>query len=60
MNAKHSRELNGYRMEVFTFCGKYTAMLTNITTGAMLRNDGWSDYSSALDYVQRMYRSRLI
>lgn len=56
----YSRERRGYRLEVFVFDGRYTAMLTNLTSGATLRNDGWSDYSDALDIVQRMYASGLI
>lgn len=57
---RYSQERRGYRLEVFVAYGRFTAMLTNLTTGATLRNDGWSTYSSALDYVQRMYASKLI
>jgi hypothetical protein len=53
----YSRERRGYRLEVFLFDGRYTAMLTNLTTGATLRNDGWSGYDTALQDVQEMYAS---
>jgi hypothetical protein len=58
--SNYSRERRGYRLEVFAFDGRYTAMLTNLTSGATLRTDGWSHYDTALQDVQEMYASGLI
>jgi hypothetical protein len=56
----YNRERRGYRLEVFLFDGRYTAMLTNLTTGATRRSDGWTHYDIALQEVQSMYASGLV
>ena len=56
----YSKERKGYRLDVFHFNGYFTAMLTNITTGASRRDDGWTSYKSALEVVQRMYEMKVI
>ena len=60
METVYQRILEHYCLEVLKIDGLYTALLTNLTSGATLRNDGWHSYQIALEYVQRMYNSKLI
>lgn len=57
----YSRDRHNYNLTVIANDdGTFTAILTNRTTGKTLTNAGWMFRDLAINYVQRMYASRLI